>query len=194
MRSVWGGGRAARRRPLRGTWTRVVGFGDRPRRSPHISRMRRQIASATLALLLILSGLACGGEGRAPQEQARSREDVRLYLAGLGEVFVVDVETERAERIEFPALVAGDPSDSIERRENGFVNMAPSFGLPRSVANFARSLPRPASLASTAATARSHRTGSCWRPRSCSRASRSAGRLSRRRRSRWASPTYEATA
>lgn len=59
----------------------------------------------------------CGSDrGHGPDEAA-----ARLYLGGLGEIFVVDVESERAERIDFPALVGGDPSNLIEGRGDGFV-------------------------------------------------------------------------
>jgi len=67
--------------------------------------------------------VGCGGDegdADAGAEAGSAPADVRLYLGGLGEIFVVDVEDERAERLHFPALVGGDPSNLIEARGGGF--------------------------------------------------------------------------
>lgn len=84
--------------------------------------MHSRIVAIVLSSLLVAVGvLACSENGGPAGDQADQPPHIRLYLAGLGEIFVVDVESGRAERIEFPALVGGDPANLIEARRDGFV-------------------------------------------------------------------------
>lgn len=64
--------------------------------------------------------VACGGEpAQAPAPRERSSERPRLFLAGDGELWVVDVVAERARRLRAPQLVPGDPPVKILRRGDG---------------------------------------------------------------------------
>ncbi len=92
------------------------------RGSPRTWGMHSRIVAIVLSSLLVAVGvLACSENGGPAGDQADQPPHIRLYLAGLGEIFVVDVESGRAERIEFPALVGGDPPNLIEARGDGFV-------------------------------------------------------------------------
>lgn len=83
--------------------------------------MRNRIVAGIFGALLALGGItACSGDDESP-DGGREPAAMRLYLGGLGEMFVVDVETEQVRRLEFPALVGGDPSNLIEARGDGFV-------------------------------------------------------------------------
>lgn len=68
-----------------------------------------------MGLALMLSILAFGGCGeRREGHAARADEsDATLFLAGDGEMWVVDVETQRAEHIRRPELIPGDPPHKI---------------------------------------------------------------------------------
>ena len=84
--------------------------------------------AAALACLTALN--SCGGRteerSASPRVGDAAPADVRLYLAGLGELFVVDVAREAVRRIEFPALAAGDPQNLIEARGDGFISWSGS--------------------------------------------------------------------
>lgn len=71
--------------------------------------------SALVALALAAVAAACGSEpARAP-----SPERPQVFLAGDGELWVVDVAGERAERLALRELVPGDPPVRISRRGDG---------------------------------------------------------------------------
>jgi hypothetical protein len=74
---------------------------------------RRTVVLASLALL------AAGGCGTS--ERGSSPEPTRVFLAGDGELTVVDVDGGRAEVRELPVLAPGDPLYRIVRRGNELV-------------------------------------------------------------------------
>src|ERR671918_1048119 len=67
-----------------------------------------------LAALLALAG-GCGGD---PEDEGRSAsgESPRLFLAGDGELWAVDVSEERVQHVELTELSPGDPPHRIVRR------------------------------------------------------------------------------
>lgn len=93
-----------------------------------------------LAALLALAG-GCGGD---PEDEGRSAsgESPRLFLAGDGELWAVDVSEERVQHVELPELSPGDPPHRIVRRGDrlvlwGYTTYALDPGLedgPRTIA------------------------------------------------------------
>ena len=69
-----------------------------------------------LALLLIPLIAGCGAPHAPPPSSG-----TRLYLAGDGELWVVDVARERVRRLELPRLAPGDPPYRIVRRGDEIV-------------------------------------------------------------------------
>src|SRR5919106_562750 len=72
-----------------------------------------------VAALLALAG-GCGGD---PEDEGRSAsgESLRLFLAGDGELWAVDVSEERVRHVELPELSPGDPPHRIVRRGDRLV-------------------------------------------------------------------------
>src|ERR671919_2695690 len=75
-----------------------------------------------LAALLALAG-GCGGD---PEDEGRSAsgESPRLFLAGDGELWAVDVSEERVQHVELPELSPGDPPHRIVRRGDRLIPWA----------------------------------------------------------------------
>jgi hypothetical protein len=76
----------------------------------------RRVALLVLGVAVALTG--CGGTRQA-QAPGGSPERPRLFLAGDGELWVVDVVAERARRLPMSQLVPGDPPVKILRRGDG---------------------------------------------------------------------------
>lgn len=117
-------------------------------RETRIQNMNHRSLVIPLCLLAGLGQGACGGADDKPDVMGTRHADTagsRLYLAGLGEIFVVDVESEGAVRLDYPALVGGDPANLIEARGNGFAvwsgsrTLFASFDLARSPRSIGRS-------------------------------------------------------
>src|SRR5438552_4602217 len=80
--------------------------------------------SASVLLAIALSALsACGSASQSPHRARHVAEtpSPRLFLAGDGELWVVDVAAERVRHVKLPQLAPGDPPDRIVRRGNRFV-------------------------------------------------------------------------
>jgi hypothetical protein len=76
----------------------------------------RSIHVAVLALgVVLVVDVGCGDDQGDP-ERMPSAESPRLFLAGDGELWTVDVERERVEHREMPQLSPGDPPYRIVRR------------------------------------------------------------------------------
>jgi hypothetical protein len=73
------------------------------------------VALRYVVAVLILALAGCGRDG-APQPAGSSPPSPRLFLAGDGELWVVDADAERARRIALPQLSPGDPPHRIVRR------------------------------------------------------------------------------
>jgi hypothetical protein len=78
------------------------------------------VALRYVVAVLILALAGCGGAAAAPPPDPPATFP-RLYLAGDGELWVVDVAAERARRIAVPRLTPGDPPFRILRRGGQFV-------------------------------------------------------------------------
>ena len=78
---------------------------------------RRRLRAAALTLALAATVVACGGGGEpaGPVREAAAPSP-RLYLAGDGELWIVDVATERARHVRLRRLSPGDAPHRIVRR------------------------------------------------------------------------------
>jgi len=98
-------------------------WGLTGRRAPYSVRVRvrsqlgprLRAAAVTLALAATVAACGGGGEPAGPVREAATPSP-RLYLAGDGELWIVDVATERARRVPLRQLVPGDPPHKIVRR------------------------------------------------------------------------------
>jgi hypothetical protein len=96
--------------------------GPAGRRAPYSVRVplrphpggRLRAAAVTLAVAAML--VACGGEEPAGPVRDAAALSPRLYLAGDGELWIVDVAAERPRHVPLRQLAAGDPPHRVVRR------------------------------------------------------------------------------
>jgi hypothetical protein len=69
-----------------------------------------------VTLALAAATVACGEDERAGAVSEAEAPSPRLYLAGDGELWIVDVATERTRRLALRRLAPGDPPRSWRSR------------------------------------------------------------------------------
>ena len=80
--------------------------------------------ASLIAAVALLAHAGCGGAERASPtdgSSAASAQPTRLFLAGDGELTVVDVDAGTAEVRRMPELAPGDPLHRIVRRGNTLI-------------------------------------------------------------------------
>jgi hypothetical protein len=81
----------------------------------------RRLLAAAVKLALAATVAACGGDDPTGHGREPAPSSPRLYLAGDGELWIVDVATERTRRVRLRELGPGDPPHKIVRRGRSLV-------------------------------------------------------------------------